>query len=317
MKILAVDDDPTFRELLSLMLREMGQSDVTPASSGEQALQAIAHATQPFGCFLLDIQMPGMSGVDVCRAIRRLEHYRQTPIIMITSMSGKSFVDAAFMAGATDYLTKPLDRLEMRARIGMAERLHDELDRNAALAGQASAAPLAAPMRLDFEAPAAIPGVGNCIEYLALENYLLTLGFSRQIGLAAFAVHIENAGAIFSRANPTAYLNMLKDVAVVIADELKTEQPLFAYAGAGDFVALVSRLVEHETRDLEIAINIALMDFESIYGSEGLPTPKVTVGDLVRGSMVGFGKPTMILNKAVVSARSPQNGKPRVWRFVS
>lgn len=317
MKILAVDDDPTFRELLSLMLREMAHEDVTPASSGEQALEIIAQATQPFGCFLLDIQMPGMSGVEVCRAIRKLEIYRQTPIVMITSMSGKGFVDAAFMAGATDYLTKPLDRLEMRARIGMAARLHAEQDRSAALADQASANAHTPKLRLDFEASAAIPDVGNCIEYLALENYLLTLGYSRQIGLAAFAVRIENAGAIFSLADPAAYLNMLKDVAVVIADELKTEQPLFAYAGAGDFVALVSRLVEHETKDLELAINIALMDFENIYASEGLPTPKVIVGELVRSSMVAFGSPVMILNKAVALARSPQNSKPRVWRFVS
>ncbi len=317
MKILAVDDDPTFRELLSLMLREMGQEDVTLASSGGQCLEVIAHAPKPFGCFLLDIQMPGMSGIEVCSAIRTFASYRQTPIIMITSMSAKSFVDAAFMAGATDYLTKPLDRLEMRARIGMAERLHEEQVRNAALANQAAAKSFAPKLRVDFEAPMLIPGVKNCIEYLALENYLLTLGFSRQIGLAAFCIHIENAASIFSAAGPSVFVDMLKDVATVISDETKADQRMFTYAGAGDFVVLVSRLAAHETQDLELAINIALMDFENIYAAEGVPTPTVVVSDLVRGSIAALGNPAMILNKAIALARSSQNSRQRIGRFVS
>jgi len=316
-RILTVDDDPMFRELLSLTLHEMAHEDVTSASSGEQALEYIARAGRPFDCFLLDIQMPGMSGVDVCRAIRKLEIYRQTPIIMITSMSGKSFVDAAFMAGATDYLTKPLDRLEIRARLGMAVRLNAEMNRNATLAAQASANARTPAVRVDFEAPTNIPGVPNCIEYLALENYLLTLGYGRQIGLAAFAVHIENAASIFRQAEPAEFLDMLKDVASVIADELKTEQPMIAYAGEGNFVALVSRLSEHDTAELETSINVALMDFESFYAAGGLPAPVVTVGELVRSSMVALGKQVTILDKAIAVALTPQSNKSRVWRFVS
>lgn len=317
MRILAVDDDPTFRELLAITLREMSQKDLTLASSGAQALEILSQSAQPFGCFLLDIQMPGMSGIEICSAIRTHEIYRQTPIIMITSMSSKEYVDAAFMAGATDYLTKPLDRLEMRARIGMAERLHAELERNTALAAQARANDLAPRLRVDFNAPMLIPGVSDCIEYLALENYLLTLGFSRQMGLAAFSVHIENAGTIFSAAEAPVFLDMLKDVATILADELKSDRRLIAYAGSGTFVALVSRLIAHELDDLEIEINIALMDFESIYASEGLPTPKVVVSDLVRSSIASLGSPTLILDKALAFAQAPKSSKRSVRRLVS
>lgn len=317
MRILAVDDDPTFREILAITLRELSQKDLTLASSGEQALEIIAQAAKPFDCILLDIQMTGMSGIEVCGSIRRFEIYRQTPIIMITSMSSKDFVDAAFMAGATDYLTKPLDRLEMRARLGMAERLHAELERNQALVAQARASDLAPRLRIDFEAPMLIPGVSTCIEYLALENYLLTLGFSRQIGLAAFSIHITNAGTIFSVAEPSVFVEMLKDVATIIADELKADKRLIAYAGSGTFVALVSRLIAHELEDLEDAINIALMDFESIYASEGLPTPKVVVSELVRSSLASLGSPTLILNKALAFAQAPTGPKRNARRFVS
>lgn len=138
MKILAVDDDPIFLDLLLEMLRFQGHDDVSIAGSARDALALITCAAQPFDCFLLDIQMPEVNGVELCRSVRGLEAYRRTPIVMITALSGKNFVDAAFSAGATDYVTKPLDRLDLRARMGMVHRLNDERNRSAVLERQAS-----------------------------------------------------------------------------------------------------------------------------------------------------------------------------------
>ena len=66
LRILAVDDDPFIRELLPKIAARVGCSDVTLASSGQQALDRIATAAEPFDCLLLDINMPDLSGIELC-----------------------------------------------------------------------------------------------------------------------------------------------------------------------------------------------------------------------------------------------------------
>lgn len=311
MKILAVDDDPVFLEVLLGMLRSQGHDDVTTAGSAQEALRALEDAAQPFDCLLLDIQMPQINGVQLCQALRGMETYRRAPIVMITSMSGKVFVDDAFAAGATDYITKPLDRLDLKARMGMVARLHEERQCMAAFERQAGSAALSADLDLDFAAPLLIPGIDRGFEYLALENYLLTLGITRLFSNAAFAIHIENAGLIFSKSNPATFVNMLGDVAAVIFDGLKTEQVMLSYAGNGNFVALVKHDFSMDLEELDLMISVGLTDFEAIYADEGIPVPRVKVGALVRGSIFAPTRPTRILDQAIELAQSKQNRMPR------
>jgi CheY-like chemotaxis protein len=79
-----------------------------------------------FDCFILDVQMPGMDGIELCRQIRAIEVYKDTPIIMNTAVADRDYIDAAFAAGATDYLTKPVDEVEVKARLGVIEQLVTE-----------------------------------------------------------------------------------------------------------------------------------------------------------------------------------------------
>jgi len=69
---LAVDDDIFILELLPIILAQAGITDVTVASSAQDALSAISNQAEPFECFLLDVQMPGGSGIELCGAIRDL-----------------------------------------------------------------------------------------------------------------------------------------------------------------------------------------------------------------------------------------------------
>lgn len=316
MKILAVDDDPIFLELLCGMLRDLGQDDITTANSSLQALWILEQSAQPFDCLLFDILMPKMNGVELCQTVRGIQTYRSTPIVMITAMSGKTFVDDAFTAGATDYVTKPLDRLELKARIGMVERLHEERQHTAALTSAAGISGLHGGA-LDFTAPMLIPGIERGTEYLAMENYLLTVRITRIFSLAAFGIHINNAGAIFSRATPLAFVNMLGDVATAIFGELKTEQVLLAYAGSGNFVGLARRALSTEPEDLEIMINSALSGYEGIYAAEKLPVPTIKFGPLVRSSVFGLNKPTRILEQAIALAQPDQGGKMELGKLVA
>jgi len=76
--------------------------------------------------------MPGLDGVEACRRIKAVERFRDTPIIMVTAMSEAGFLEAAFAAGAVDYLTKPVNRVELLARVRSALRLKREMDRRKA-----------------------------------------------------------------------------------------------------------------------------------------------------------------------------------------
>lgn len=311
MKILAVDDDQVFLDILVPMLRSTGEDDVTVALSAGEALGHIAHAAQAYDCILLDIQMPGMNGVQLCRAIRDLALYKRTPIVMITAMSTKRFIDDAFTAGATDYVTKPLDRQDLRARLGMVQRLLNERRSAAALAQQFYDRSNVVTIDVDFETPFLVPGFSRGMEFLALENYLLTLGTKRLHSMTAFGIHVENAGQIMRKGGPTQFVAMLSDIASVIEDVIKTEQMMIAYAGGGDFVGVVGSVAPWDAEEIEGQINGGLAEFESIYAAERLPLPRVKVGSGVRTSFFASFKSTAILKRAIENAHGAHERQPK------
>jgi len=93
MKILVVDDDEVIRHILVETLAISGFPDVTVAESGKEALEIVASTKTPFNCLLLDIQMPDMDGISLCRALRSTPGYSRAPIIMVTAMTEKRYID--------------------------------------------------------------------------------------------------------------------------------------------------------------------------------------------------------------------------------
>lgn len=122
MKLLAVDDNPYFLQVLRLALTAGGYRDITLAENVVDAEQLISGARQPFDLFLLDIQMPGKIGLELCRKIRSDEHYTETSIIIMTAMSEKRHLDQVFESGANAYLSKPFRTDELHARVDAAKR---------------------------------------------------------------------------------------------------------------------------------------------------------------------------------------------------
>lgn len=311
MKILAVDDDPIFLGVLLPMLAALGQTDVTIANSGEAALVKLS--AELFDCLLLDIQMPGISGVQLCAHVRNLPSHRRTPIVMISSMTGKRFIDDAFAAGATDYVTKPLDPMELKARVLMIERLLQERRLTAALEKKAEQRSDAITIKVDFETPFPIPGFERGIEYLALENYLLMLGNKRMYHTAAFGISVRNAHVYFKKSAPTCFVNTMGDVASAISDAVKAEQVMIAYAGSGNFVAVLSSRLSTELPELEAMIQSGIEDFASFYTADRLPLPQVKVGGLARASFFGVFNPTNILDHAMTLAQARPEAKHKSW----
>jgi CheY-like chemotaxis protein len=317
MRILAIDDDPVFLELLAGMLKMIGYAQVTTMPSGDEALHELDFSGMLYDCILSDMQMPDMDGAALTAAIRSRTAYRQTPVLMITAMAGKGAVDDAFSAGATDYITKPLDIIELRARIGMVDRLLAERRRLAEFARLVGQRAAATEIKAEFETPILIPGFERGIEFIAMENYLLTLGVKRMYSTSAFAIHVKNAGMIFNKASGATYVQMLGDVGAQIVDALKTEDVMIAYAGSGTFICMTERDISQSPDDLEILINIGLMDFETIYASDRLPVPQVRVGEVARSAFLSPTKPTRILERAVQSATTPPEKRSKNGQMVA
>lgn len=136
--ILLVDDEPRNLRLLRDLLQARGYR-TSAASSGEEALAAVRAA--PPDLVLLDVLMPGLDGLAVCRELRRLEHGDALPIVVVTSLEGREDRLAALDAGADDFLSKPIDRAELFARIRAllrAKRLYDEVLRQHEALAEAS-----------------------------------------------------------------------------------------------------------------------------------------------------------------------------------
>jgi len=112
--ILVVDDNEMNRDVLSRRLQRQGY-DVAVAEDGKQAL-ALVEAT-PLALVLLDIEMPGLSGLEVLQIIRKTHSAAELPVIMVTARHESHDIVAALNAGANDYVTKPIDFAVTMARI--------------------------------------------------------------------------------------------------------------------------------------------------------------------------------------------------------
>lgn len=117
-KILIVDDDVDFINMLELILRSKGYS-VFSANNGLECLQR-AYEIHP-DLILLDIMMPDMDGFEACRRLREMT---ETPVMMLTAKSSEIDISRGFFMGADDYLKKPFSQAELVARMNALLRRH-------------------------------------------------------------------------------------------------------------------------------------------------------------------------------------------------
>jgi two-component system response regulator MtrA len=120
-RVLVVDDDSALAEMLGIVLRADG-FDPAFVADGSHALQAFRQ-TKP-DIVLLDLMLPGLSGIDVCRGIRAESG---TPIIMLTAKGDTTDIVLGLESGADDYVVKPFKPRELIARVRARLRHHDDL----------------------------------------------------------------------------------------------------------------------------------------------------------------------------------------------
>ncbi|XHS77236.1 EAL domain-containing protein [Burkholderiaceae bacterium UC74_6] len=131
-RVLLVDDTPTNLDVLQGLLEPLGL-ELSTANSGERALQVVQRLTPDL--ILLDIMMPGIDGIEVCRRLKAAPATADIPVIFVTGAGDN--VDAGFAAGGVDYLVKPVRANDLRARVSAhLERgwlLRELAERNASL----------------------------------------------------------------------------------------------------------------------------------------------------------------------------------------
>ena len=305
MKLLIVDDEPSILELLTVALEAIGSYNVTSVTSGEKALELIGNDDIRFDCVLLDIQMPGMDGIEVCTALRANPRYRSAPIVMLTAMSQMSYVDKAFRAGATDYLTKPFDFEELRLRMAEARQTsaQRQLDSPEEEGGVQPPNPFsygqAVPQKeLDFSR------IDRMLGAAEFDNYVKQMSQSKAEHTRAFAVKVSNGAKAFTKLSPEGYNEAVTAVANTIAEGTQKAGSLICYRGRGLFLCVEYGKRLSNTEQIETCIQDALSACRL-----GKYTPAVSVSKHTKLALNNKSAAMALLRDAVSSVEARDAGR--------
>lgn len=287
MRIVCVDDDPIFTAVMSEYLRELGYNEVQTFSDPLVVARMAAQGAIGADVFLLDLEMPGMTGAELCGALRASPAHRSTPIIMVSSVKERERVRGALATGASDFLNKPLDQLELRARLTMVERILTERQRNVALEAAIDDLRDEPEFTFGFQ-DAVLPNAEDgVVDYLFLENEMMSLGWSALPGTSVICLRLQNAGWAYANLDRVDYVDFLSEAAELILSALPAARYRLAYAGSGDFLAVLDRQNRPDPVELQLALDRAQgVEWES-YRMLGIPAPEISAGVPVVAPLIG------------------------------
>ncbi|MBN1688023.1 MAG: response regulator [Candidatus Omnitrophica bacterium] len=133
MSILVVDDTPDNLMLLETLLTNAGYKEILKATCAKEAYECLGvdskeKTSSQVDLILMDIMMPETNGIEAVRRIKSVENLYEIPVIMVTAKTDMDSLHEAFEAGAMDYITKPLRKIELLARVKSSLRLKKEMD---------------------------------------------------------------------------------------------------------------------------------------------------------------------------------------------
>ena len=123
--ILVVDDEPNNFDVIETFLSEP-EYELHYADSGAEAIASLEGYNPDL--ILLDVMMPGIDGIEVCRQIKAMSKWQAVPIIMVTALGSTSDLARCLNAGADDFLSKPVNTIELRARVSAMLRIKHQYD---------------------------------------------------------------------------------------------------------------------------------------------------------------------------------------------
>ncbi|KEO53341.1 response regulator [Thioclava indica] len=268
LRILAVDDDPFILSLIPNIAGNAGFADITVASSAEAALDLIVASEIPFDCFVLDIRMPGMDGIDLCARVREDAAYKDAPIIMLTVMKDIEHLERAFKAGATDYATKPFEITEFGNRLSaLAQHCH-VLRRNHMADASEAMKRNSEDLKPELFDDMVIGSLHNLISHRSIRNYLQQLSAFSASDARVRAVKIDQFDLISQKKNAPQCFAFLSDAGESIGEVFTAKKFAMAYSGNGVFILVSNQDVGMEAEDLEDEIQAILNSRSSELGVE-------------------------------------------------
>lgn len=286
MRILAVDDDPVMLDILGTALESSGFDDITFAATAEDALELIEIASKPYEVFLLDVMLPEIDGIEVCRRLRAIEQYRATPVLMITGSRARDMMTRAFEAGATDFVSKPFDVFELVTRIRLAAMLNDGLERErmnaTALEEIGRSADVSFDERFDLKRGPVVKG------FMALENELLRHA-DAQFEMTLFTVQIDNALGLYRGSRPAQFRESVEAVSRVLSHKIDSDTTRFAYAGRGAMICVAHNVGTLDLAGIQERVNTLLIKGWDAFAIGHPLAPTVNIRQ-IEGPMLWSGK---------------------------
>jgi len=124
--VLIVDDGSAARQSLRALLESKGYQDILSVSSGEEALGLLGQEGPRIDVILMDVEPPSPDSIEMCRRLKATPHLRDVPVLILTANPQEETLEAAFAAGANDFLAKPVQTTELLARLRSALNLKRE-----------------------------------------------------------------------------------------------------------------------------------------------------------------------------------------------
>lgn len=121
-KVLVVDDMMTMRKLVVKICKELGFTDISEASDGSKAWEAISAASPPFGLVISDWNMPNTTGLDLLKRVRADARFAKLPFIMVTAEAEKHQIMGALQAGVSNYVIKPFTADSLKEKLEQAHK---------------------------------------------------------------------------------------------------------------------------------------------------------------------------------------------------
>ena len=228
--LLAIDDDPVFLDVLSATVDLCSDYSLTTCLSADEARDVLTTSSITFDVILLDISMPGTSGIEFLAEIRRTPRLASIPVIMLTSMADRQYINGAYAAGAVDYITKPFDEVELTSRLRRYVRTKDS-DHPALV----PAPPGSELFRGNESLPERLEGV---ISHELMSAYMSTLTRASLQLSAATAFRFDGWQDLISTLKGSDRVALLEDVSGLLSGILSRTDCILTYYGEGVFVAI-------------------------------------------------------------------------------
>ncbi len=269
--VLVVDDEPNNFDVIEALLSDCNYQ-LHYAASGQEAINSL-HVFQP-DLILLDVMMPEINGIEVCRKIQQDPLWKFIPVIMITALSSKEDLSWCLECGADDFLSKPINRLELKARASAMLRIKQQHDllQTALAETQAAkeAAELAAKVKSDFlammshEIRTPINGVLGVTQLLSTtqltpeqQKYVNTAQISGEMLLATINDILDfskiESGQLALEARPLDLHRLLQDISDLLLPKATAKNLQLTYDVAAD---VPNWIVSDVTRLRQILLNL-------------------------------------------------------------